>query len=289
MTAEQQKWSIGIYQGNTPFSLNATQTCPVIQARDIKDLSADFIADPFMLFVENKWYLFFETLPNKDKSNPSPNGVIGMAESGNGYDWRYQGTVLSEPWHLSYPHVFEWQGDHYMMPETLGANTIRLYKADQFPSKWSPVCDLLEGQHADPSIFHYQGRWWMFSCPTPDQHDALELHHADNLTGPWVAHPSNPIIQHNDQCARPAGRVLQWQNKLYRFAQDCQPRYGTQVRMFEIINLTTSTYEEQEHQESPILSPSGKGWNGRNMHHIDLHQLDNGKWLACVDGYHLEP
>ena len=37
--------------------------------------------------------------------------------------------------------------------------------------------------------------------------------------------------------------------------------------------------------ESPILTPSGAGWNGLCMHHIDAHRLDDGSWIACVDGF----
>lgn len=261
----------------------------MIQAQHITDLSASFVADPFMLEYQGEWFLFFETLPGastSEQKTAQTNGVIGLAKSSNGTDWHYQGTVLEEPWHLSYPHVFEFQGVQYMLPETLGVNCIRLYKAETFPTQWSPVADLLPGRHADSTPFYYQQHWWMFSCATPDQHDTLELHYATDLTGPWLPHPSNPIIKNNARIARPAGRVIEWQNRLFRFAQDCYPRYGSQVRVFEITELCPQNYAEKEHQQSPLLSPTGHGWNGRNMHHIDLHQQSNGQWLACVDGYY---
>jgi hypothetical protein len=34
-----------------------------------------------------------------------------------------------------------------------------------------------------------------------------------------------------------------------------------------------------------VLEGSGAGWNGERMHHIDAHRLDDGSWIACVDGY----
>jgi hypothetical protein len=291
LTKSEKQWSIGIYQGDTPFSLRPVANNPVIQAQDITDLDAQFVADPFMLEHQGEWFLFFETLPKALNSLTNPTlakGVIGLAKSSNGIDWHYQGTVLQEPWHLSYPHVFESQGVHYMLPETLEADCIRLYKADIFPTIWSPIADLLPGRHADASLFHYQQTWWMFSCATPEQHDTLELHYSTDLMGPWIAHPSNPIIKNDARIARPAGRVIEWQNKLFRFAQDCFPRYGSQVRVFEITGLSPDSYTEREHQSSPLLSPTGQGWNGRNMHHVDLHQLDNGQWQACADGYYLD-
>lgn len=279
-----QKWSIGLYHGDSPFTLKPIKSNPIIQASDISDLNADFIADPFMIYHDNCWFLFFETLPE----NNTNKGVIGCAKSNDMLHWSYHGTVLTEDYHLSYPYIFKYEGEVYMLPETLGANAVTLYKAEHFPDQWHAVAELLPGQHADPSLFYYQDHWWLFTCPTPEKHDSLKLYFADNLTGPWQAHPDNPIIKQNDRCARPAGRVIKWQNKLYRFAQDCQPRYGTQVRAFEIQLLTPFDYLEEECPNSPILTPSGKGWNGRNMHHIDLHHCDNGIWLACVDGYHLD-
>lgn len=34
-----------------------------------------------------------------------------------------------------------------------------------------------------------------------------------------------------------------------------------------------------------LLKETGTGWNAHGMHNIDPHQLDNGQWIACVDGY----
>lgn len=45
-------------------------------------------------------------------------GDIGVAIStDHGLTWKHLGTALDEPWHLSYPFVFRWQGEVYMMPE----------------------------------------------------------------------------------------------------------------------------------------------------------------------------
>ena len=74
--------------------------------------------------------------------------------------------------------------------------------------------------------------------------------------------------------------------KVIRFAQDCYPDYGTQVRAFEIAELTPSAYRESEVDRSPVLHAGQHGWNRSGMHHVDPH-LVNRKWLACVDGWHL--
>ncbi len=45
-------------------------------------------------------------------------GDIGVAVSEDcGLAWKHVGIALDEPWHLSYPFLFRWEGEMYMMPE----------------------------------------------------------------------------------------------------------------------------------------------------------------------------
>ena len=171
-----------------------------------------------------------------------------------------------------------------MIPESVGANSIRLYESVDFPTQWSFVGTLLNGSYADPSIFRFEDKWWMFACPTPYEHDTLRLYYADELLGPWIEHPESPIIKGNAHIARPGGRVLVFDGRIIRYTQDDEPGYGSGVRAFEVTELTTTNYREQEVSKSPILGPSGIGWNARGMHHIDAHQIGNSRWVACVDG-----
>lgn len=276
-------WSIGIYTGDSPFQLRApaNHLNPVLTHTDVSDVPADFVADPFMLHKDHRWYMFFEVL-----NQVTNRGEIALAASDDGFTWAYQQVVLKEPFHLSYPYVFEWQGEYYMIPETLGATGVCLYKADRFPTRWSLKQTLIEGLHADPSIVRFADLWWMFACTEPYGHDILRLYFARDLEGPWKQHPRSPILKNDKSRARPAGRILQVGGHVIRFAQDCVPDYGTRVRAFEIKELTRDTYVEAEHPNSPVLSSSGAGWNAMGMHHIDAHRLADGddRWIACVDG-----
>ena len=275
-------WSIGIYTGSSPFCMTpATEARnPVLPRNDIRDVPAKFVADPFMISVGELWYMFFEVL-----NEATDKGEIGLATSHNGFDWTYQQIVLTEEFHLSYPYVFEWKDEYYMIPEALKAGAAGLYKAESFPTGWRYHGPLVKGNCADPSILYFDHRWWMFICTLPYQHNELRLYSAEELTGEWIEHPKSPIISGNKRTARPAGRVVIFNDKIVRFSQDCIPEYGTQVRAFEISRLTTEDYAETEHPESPILTATGRGWNGFGMHHIDLHLLSDGRWIACVDGF----
>ncbi len=253
---------------------------PVLTAKDITDAPASFVADPFMLHENDTWYMFFEV-----KNARTKQGDIGLATSEDGLNWAYKQIVLDEPFCLSYPYVFKWKNDYYMIPNSYQTKSVRLYKAVDFPTKWSFIGDLLQGHtYMDSSIFYYKDKWWLFTCTMPRKDDNLRLYYANELVGPWVEHPNSPIIEKDANIARPGGRVLVFDGRIIRYTQDDEPTYGNQVRAFEITKLSTTNYEEKEVRESPILKPGETGWNERGMHNIDLHQIDKNKWIACVDG-----
>src|SRR3954471_8902781 len=85
------------------------------------DVKADFVADPFLIHHGEVWYLFFEVW-NRDADK----GEIGLAISRDLATWDYRGIVLREPWHLSYPHVFEFDGRIWMLPEAIDSGGVRL-------------------------------------------------------------------------------------------------------------------------------------------------------------------
>jgi hypothetical protein len=276
---KKDRWSIGIYTGSSPFKLHSPENIknPVLTARDVKDAPTLFVADPFIFHENSKWYLFFEI-----KNHLNFRGEIGLAESPDGFHWTYKQEVLREPFHLSFPNVFKYDNDYYMIPESFHAKSIRLYKADQFPNKWSLAGILVKGRYVDPVLLNYQGKWWLFAGNPP--HNLLYLFYADNLGGPWIMHPKCPLVK-SPHTASPAGKILQYQGRIFRFAQDTKVIYGNTVRAFEITKLTPTEYEEKAIPENPILSASGMGWNRDGMHTFNLIQLGPKQWIASVDGF----
>ena len=272
------EWSIGMYVGNSPLDVfpPAGITNPVLTSDDVTDVNASFVADPFMLFKDGSWHMFFEVLVD--------NGDIGYASSLDGLNWTYHQIVINETFHMSYPYVFEWQGEIYMMPETHEANAIRLYRATGFPTQWTFVGNMLIGEYRDSSLFRYDNKWWLYSTEGVGRNDTLQLFYGDDLLGPWQAHPLSPVIVNDPDIARPGGRVTLFDGRLVRYTQDTFPTYGNKVRAFEITELTTTTYTEIPVVENPILDADGLGWNADGMHHIDPHQLPDTTWLAVVDG-----
>ena len=277
-------YSIGIYAAGPDLRFAPAEGAqnPVLTTASVTDVVATTVADPFMLRVDGTWHMFFEVVGWR---GPSPRGEIGHATSPDGLHWTYQRIVLAEPFHVSFPYVFVSGEDVYMIPESWESGSVRLYRGDPFPSRWTLVAELLRGPVLlDACPFEHDGRWWM-PVTTSLQNDSLRLFVAPDLLGPWREHPQSPLISGDNHCARAAGRVLADGDRLIRFAQECDATYGKRVRAFEITRLDAEGYEERELRPEPILRESGDGWNAAGMHQIDPHPRGDGTWLACVDGW----
>jgi hypothetical protein len=193
---------------------------------------------------DGRYYLFYEELVYSHGLGEIC--VMELDDRGAPHDRR---VVLSQPYHLSYPNVFRWRGEWYMVPETFDKRRIEVYRATRFPDEWTLFGIALDGVDAvDPTMTEVDGRWWlMFATIAPGTEDAsaLHLYHATSPLGPWTPHRWNPV-KVDVRGARPAGRVFRHGGRLYRPAQDGAPRYGEAIRVFEIVTLSEDAYEERE-------------------------------------------
>jgi hypothetical protein len=265
------------------------------------------VADPFLVQEGDRYYLFFEYM-----NTASSRGEIGVAESSNGYDWRFTGVALTEPFHLSYPYVFKHNGAYYMIPESRAANGVRLYRAKEFPLRWELQQTLFEGPYADPSIVYHANRWWIFA---EKRSYTLSLWSADTLEGKWSEHPKSPLYVEDKSRGRPGGRIIDLgagENtkndpfemvfragigrhttkadrirvapRLIRFSQDNVGGYGKRVRAFQITKLSPDSFKEQVLNPDPLLEPGGTAWRFNGMHHLSPVRRKGGGWIAAVDG-----
>lgn len=220
-------------------------------------------------------------------------GAIGVVMSPDGSSWSCERIDLAEPFHVSYPYVFEWQADVYIIPETGEARAVRLYRARALPFEREFVGELLADEHfVDASVFRLERHWWKLTEVSPvsddgrtnTRHGTLRLYGASNLEGPWIEHPMSPVVTNDAKVARPAGRVVRTEQRLVRFAQDCSQDCGFSVPAFEIQELSPATYRERPLGEMPILGPCRYSWDSGVMHHVDAHFVE-GQWVTSVDGW----
>jgi hypothetical protein len=268
-------WSIGVYRGPTPFNLTDPEDIsnPVLTGKDVTDVDAVFVADPFMITKDEEHFMFFEVL-NRETNQ----GDIGYAESTDLGTWNYRKIVIAEDFHLSYPYVFEWNDSYFLVPESHEDFSARLYRATDFPEEWEYLGNLLSGyKYVDNTLFRHSDKWWMFVSTV--RKNILNLYFSEDLLQGWKPHPLNPIVKHDKHTSRSAGRVISYENKLYRLAQDD----GIRILAFEITELSETSYSERLVSRKPIVEYSGIGWNAAGMHHADLHRIGN-EWIGIVDG-----
>jgi len=158
--------------------------------------------------------------------------------------------VIERDYHLSYPFVFEWQDQLYLIPESAENQTIELYRCKEFPFDWEYSHDLMENVLAyDTTLIEHDGIWWLFA--NMQQHagasswDELCLFYSDSpISTKWFPHPMNPVVS-DVRYARPAGKVFSKNEKLFRPSQNSSHRYGYGLNICEIIEMSTTSYKEK--------------------------------------------
>ena len=237
-----------------------------------------FFADPFLVRHGDRDLLFYE-----DADRRSEIGRIACTElDAEGRPGR-TAPVLEEEHHLSYPCVFAWQGEWWMIPESAAARRVALYRATPFPWRWTLERILFEGvRAADPTVHARDGRLWLFMNLAPEgasANDELFLFHASDPRGPWKPHPKNPVVS-DVRCARPAGRLFEHEGQLYRPAQDCSETYGGALVLRRVELLDERGYHES------TAARIGPEWQPGA---IATHSLALSEAFEVVDVRILEP
>lgn len=278
--AATPRWQIAVQHIADPACQIPDRTDIVFTDETLDDLGLEFVADPFAVHRDGIWHLFFEQI-RKGESR----GEIGLASSADLRTWSYQGAVLSERFHLSYPHVVVVDGETFMIPEACGSESVRLYHAAAFPDRWELADVILKGRpYKDSTVLEHEGSYFLFSETSAQHtHDQLRLYVADGLRGPWSEHPASPVVYGDVDGARPAGRVLRVDGRLVRLSQCCGRRYGEGVRGHVIERLSPTEFRESS-LDGRILQASGAGWNARASHHVDAHAVNDG-WIRFIDGH----
>ena len=213
-------------------------------------------ADPFVIARGDRYYTFVE-----EKIYQAGLGRIACLELDVNGDLLSNQTVLEHSYHLSYPFLFEYQNQLYMLPETAQNGTVEIYRCTCFPDKWELVKVLMQDVYAvDVTLLNYQDKWWLFTNMKQGENssslDSLFLFWADNpLADSWASHPLNPVVV-DIRSARPAGHIFTHNGRLIRPSQDSLPRYGYAINFNRITKLSETEYEEV--CEVRLEPPKGK-------------------------------
>ena len=232
------QWVILISPGLEMDVLNWPDFTPLIPPPD------RYWADPFILQRNELYYVFIE-----EKIYETKLGHIAcLVLDSNGMILSSQ-KVLQKPYHLSYPFLFEYDGQLYMMPESAQNRSLDVYRCVHFPDQWEHARTLMQDVYVvDATLFEYDGKWWLFANikmhEASSSLDSLFLYYADSpISSNWTPHPMNPIVV-DIHTARPAGWIFKHQGNLYRPSQDNSVRYGYALNFNRITKLDQTEYEE---------------------------------------------
>ena len=229
--------------------------------------------DPFVVAKDDRYYVFIE-----EKIYTTGLGRIACLTLDREGRLLSNQIVLERPYHLSYPFIFEQDGETFMVPETAGHRSIELYRCLQFPGRWEFVKTLMTDIYAvDATLFYFGDKVWLFANVKEQggsSLDALHLYYAPKgpLADQWTPHPCNPIVK-DIRSARPAGRIFVQDGKLIRPSQDSSRRYGYSLKFNRIIKLDENEYAEEAQS---TFKPAG----GRML---ATHTFNQAGGLTVVD------
>lgn len=276
---------------NTNFEINKTNVIhDILPRKRVFGGEPEIIkADPF-LFVYNKTlYLFYES---KELYH---DGVIMMESTKDLISWTKPVVVLKQSFHLSYPWVFEYQGNVYMMPETCHMHEIRVYRAKNkhltcfeyyktlLREDESIQTDIISS-FCDSSIVSRNGKYYLFTTIMKKNGNLLYVYVADEMFGTYKMHPCAPV-ESSLKYGRNAGQLIKDNYNIYRVCQNCEKRYGDNVNVMKIEELTPNKYKEELIFED-ILSAKGKFYkDGGHQYQIVEY---NGDYVIATDAkeYH---
>ena len=190
-------------------------------------------ADPFLFEYNGLTYVFAEMYDRTKKK-----GAIGWTILKDTHCMRFT-VCLELECHLSYPCIFMYNNDIYMVPECYQSGRIILYRAVKFPNKWEECSVLLEGMAADTTPISIDQTVEYVTTLFEDKERRIN----DNL---YIidGNGRKKQVVYNDYTARCAGMPFYYNGKKFRPAQNCGESYGEQIIIKEIKDDSTDNYSE---------------------------------------------
>lgn len=198
-----------------------------------------WFGDPILFAHNNQTYLFLEAFDRYKNI-----GKIGCFK----FDERKQkftdfSLILDEPFHLSYPYVFELNGKIYMIPETRQASKIFIYECLEFPHKWERHVLINNISAVDSTvILDSKNELYLFTYSRENKVDYLEIYRV--FAGDFALQLKEKIMD-SDKVKRPAGPFVKYKDNLYRPSQYSTNSYGEKI-IFNLVKSLDPFVEETD-------------------------------------------
>ena len=194
-------------------------------------------ADPFPFIDGEKRYIFAELCDDKNCER----GTIGVMDLDKGESFT---EIINEPFHMSYPNVFKYADDFYMIPETGASKSLRLYKAKEFPYKWE-LASILKGniEIVDTSLLYKDEKIYAIGQLMNEQKNVMfEL----NLNNYSVRECE---LEGDYLDKRPGGNFTVLEDGIYHALQECGNVYGEYLHICKLDSFDGKVLNEKEIKE----------------------------------------
>jgi hypothetical protein len=179
-----------------------------------------------------------------------------------------------------------------MLPGTGAGGNLTLYKLTFLPTGWERCADVSARPYVRADVTHHDGLWWILANSF-DAH-RLDLFHAPSPLGPWTEHASNGMGHKVGGGSNSAGRLIRFDDKLYRFGQRLVNGKLLSIDMYEVTKLTPT--DRMQTKIVPAFERAIRHlgvWSVHRLHSIDfLAVIDNEgveRWLGYVVGDPIKP
>lgn len=153
-------------------------------------------------------------------------------------------TVMEFNVSLSWPSLFQKDGNIYCVPSVNDRNRVELYQFDVQQELFVFERVLMDNIPARNSVLCYhQEKWWLFYTLAPTQDVNLYLASAESLYDEFIEHQGNPV-KTDVRNARPAGAIQYVDGELWRPALDCSVSGGG-ICMNKITWLDSKAFTEE--------------------------------------------
>ena len=206
-----ESWNVAFRMKQTGSILDDKATPFII----VPNNNNSWAADPMVFKHNGEIYIFAELYDYKLRR-----GTIGFTKY-NGSSFNNWTPIITEPFHMSYPFVFEHNGEIYMLPETSGANSLILYKATEFPYKWQKEKTIIDNvKWVDTTLFKQNDSYIGYTESVGEIEDFfIKLNNDLEITD---IKKFDFDINKN----RCGGRMFKLGSDLVRVCQDCTEKYG---------------------------------------------------------------
>lgn len=201
----------------------------------IKNTKNFWFADPFLIEHNGEKFLFVEAFEKKKEI-----GRIGFFRSSDNFT--QLSLLITKKYHLSYPNVFLFENNFYMIPETSENGTIDLYIFNDFPFSISFKNTIMKGNYVDTSVvLKFEKSFLLSTYDNKSKKNIFFLYDMEKQQCEIIKTFDDDL-----HVLRPAGNAYVRNGRLFMPFQNCRKKYGENIiiKELKILNKDIEICEE---------------------------------------------